>query len=61
MLRKISRAEALGMDQLAPENYAGEGMYDTEEYAKPDAAMDPWTKGRIGKEGEYWPGPKGRR
>lgn len=49
------------LDQLAPENYAGEGMYSTEEYPIPDPGMDPWTQSRIGQEGDEWPAPRGRR
>ena len=56
-----SRMERIMQDQLAPENYAGEGMYSTEEYAVPDPQMDPWTQGRIGREGEEWPDPRRRR
>jgi len=64
--QKVSKEEYLAAiaadnDQLAPENYAGEGMYATDEYAVPDIEMDPWTQGRIGKEEEYWPAPRKRR
>lgn len=48
-------------DDIEPAKYAGEGWYATEEYANPNDVSSDHTRGEIGHEGEYYPGPKKRR
>lgn len=43
------------MGDIDPAKYAGEGWYATEEYARPADIDNPWTRGEVGKEGEYYP------
>jgi len=42
---------------INPMKYAGEGWFATDEYARGEDVDDPWTRGEIGREGEYYPGP----
>ncbi len=50
------------MGQVDPANYAGEGFTATEEIPRAgDVTDNPWVRGRVGREGEDWPGPKRRR
>jgi hypothetical protein len=44
-------------DDIDPAKYAGESWYATEEYARPDDIENPWTRGEVGKEGDYYPPP----
>ena len=44
-------------DDIDPAKYAGESWYATEEYAKPDDIDNPYTRGEVGKEGDYYPPP----
>jgi hypothetical protein len=37
--------------------YAGEGWFATEEYARPADIGDKYTRGEVGKEEDYYPGP----
>ena len=45
------------MDDFDPRKYAGEGFFATEEYARPGDIGDPYVRGDVGHEGEYYPGP----
>ncbi len=40
--------------------HAGEGWFATEEYPRADDIDNPFTRGDVGHEGEYYPGPKPR-
>lgn len=42
---------------IDPMKYAGEGWFDTSEYARKDDLGDPFVRGDIGHEGEYYPPP----
>jgi hypothetical protein len=42
-------------DDIDPAKYAGESWYDTTEYARPDDIDHPWTRGEVGREGDYYP------
>jgi hypothetical protein len=44
-------------DDIDPAKYAGESWYATEEYARPDDIDNPYTRGEVGKEGDYYPPP----
>jgi len=37
--------------------HAGEDWFATEEYARPDDIDNPYTRGEVGREGEYYPPP----
>ncbi len=52
-------AELLG--RVDPAAYAGEGFSDTEEIPNANDVDNPWLRGRVGREDEYWPGPKPKR
>lgn len=45
------------MSDINPLLHAGEGWYATEEYARPADIGDPYTRGVVGREGDYYPGP----
>lgn len=49
------------MDDIDPLKHAGESWYATEEYANPDDIENPYTRGEVGREGDYYPGPDRRR
>jgi hypothetical protein len=49
------------MGDIDPAKYAGEGWYATEEYARPEDISNPFTRGEVGREGEYYPGPDLKR
>lgn len=59
----MSRAEYLASiaDDIDPLKHAGESWYATEEYANPKDIDNPYTRGEVGKEGDYYPGPDRRR
>jgi len=44
-------------DDINPMKYAGEGWFATEEYARPADIDDKYTRGEVGKEEDYYPGP----
>lgn len=48
------------MDEIDPAAYAGEGFTATEEIPRADDIGNPWVRGRVGREEDYWPGPKPR-
>ena len=43
---------------IDPAKYAGEGWFATEEYPTKQGIQNPYTRGEVGKEGEYYPGPE---
>lgn len=43
---------------IDPAMYAGEGFYNTEEYARPDDITDPFTRAQVGREEDYYPAPR---
>jgi len=48
-------------DDIDPLKHAGESWFATEEYARPNDISSPFTRGEVGREGDYYPGPKGRK
>jgi len=38
--------------------HAGESWFSTDEYARPEDIDNPYTRGEVGREGEYYPGPR---
>lgn len=48
-------------DDIDPMKHAGESWFATEEYPRADDIDNPFTRGEVGHEGEYYPGPKPRR
>jgi len=48
-------------DDIDPAKHAGESWYSTDEYANPEDIDNPYTRGEIGREEDYYPGPKPRR
>jgi hypothetical protein len=59
---QLTRAEYLkaALDDIDPMKHAGESFFATEEYAQPQDIDNPYTRGEVGKEGEYYPGPDRR-
>ncbi len=47
-------------DDIDPAKYAGESWFATEEYPTDKGIENPWTRGEIGREEEYYPGRKRR-
>ncbi len=47
-------------DDIDPMKLAGEGWFATEEYPRADDISDPFVRGDVGHEGEYFPPPKPR-
>jgi hypothetical protein len=45
------------LDDISPLKHAGEDWFATEEYARPDDIENPYTRGEVGREGEYYPPP----
>ena len=45
------------LEDIDPAKYAGEGWFATDEYARPEDIDNPWTRGEVMKEGDYYPGP----
>lgn len=45
------------LSDIDPAKYAGEGWFATEEYARPEDIRNPWTRGEVMREGDYYPGP----
>jgi hypothetical protein len=56
---QVSRDEwhQANKDDIDPAKYAGESWFATDEYARPDDIDNPYTRGEVGKEEEYYPGP----
>lgn len=48
-------------DDIDPAKYAGESWYDTSEYANPDDIENPYTRGEVGREEDYYPPPAEER
>lgn len=44
-------------DDIDPVKHAGEGWFSTDEYARPDDIDNPYTRGEVGREEDYYPGP----
>jgi hypothetical protein len=44
-------------DDIDPMKFAGEGFFDTSEYARPADIKDPYVRGDVGNEGAYYPPP----
>jgi hypothetical protein len=42
-------------DDIDPMKYAGEGWFDTSEYARKEDIGDPFVRNDVGKEGDYYP------
>lgn len=61
--RSSSREEHLRtqIGDIDPAKYAGESWFATEEYARPEDILNPYTRGEVGKENDYYPGPKARK
>lgn len=57
--QKISRDEFMRaiFSDVDPLKHAGEGWFNTEEYARPADIHDPYVRGDVGHEGEYYPPP----
>lgn len=49
------------LGDVDPAKYAGEGWFAVDEYAKPSDIQNPWTRGDVLNEGDYYPGPDIRR
>jgi hypothetical protein len=47
--------------QVDPMNYAGENFTATDEIPLPSDVDNPWIRGKIENDGDYWPGPKRRK
>ena len=58
----LSRKEWLDEleSDIDPEKLAGEGFFATEEYPRAADIDNPYVRGDVGREGEYYP-PKARR
>lgn len=48
-------------DDIDPAKHAGESWFETEEYARPEDIENPYTRGEVGREGDYYPPPAPRR
>ncbi len=59
MTRDEFLSEALG--DIDPMKHAGEGHFATEEYARAADIDDPYVRGDVGREGEYYPPPAHKR
>lgn len=62
-LKKLTKEEweALLSQEIDPLWHAGEGISDTEEIPRAQDIKNPYLRARIGREGEYHPGPRRRR
>lgn len=49
------------MSDIDPLKHAGEGWFATDEYARPKDVSNPYTRGEIGREGDYYPGPQKKK
>jgi hypothetical protein len=49
------------MGDIDPAKYAGEGWHATDEIARPEDVSNPFLRGEVGREGEYYPGPDLKR
>jgi hypothetical protein len=60
--QQLSRREweQANLDDIDPMKHAGESWFATDEYARPEDIDNPYTRGEVGREGEYYPGPRGR-
>lgn len=60
--QRISKEEFMRavFDDIPPENFAGEGFGATDEYF-PQDIEDPYMRGKVTGEEEYWPGADRRR
>ena len=45
------------LSDIDPLKHAGEGWFATDEYARPADIDNPYTRGEIGREDDYYPGP----
>lgn len=57
---QVSRYDAISAmmgDDIDPLKHAGEGWFATEEYARPEDIEDPYVRGDVGREGDYYPPP----
>lgn len=59
-MHKVTRDEWIKavMSDLDPAKFAGESWYATDEYANPNDIDSAHTRGEIGHEETYYPGPK---
>ena len=59
-LKKLTKEEWVQLLQqdIDPLWHAGEGVSDTEEIPRPDDIRNKYLRARIGREGEYHPGPR---
>ncbi len=48
-------------DDIDPLKHAGESWFATEEYARPNDISSPFTRGEVGREEDYYPGPKPKK
>lgn len=46
--------------EISPAKHAGEDWFSTDEYANPRDIENPFTRAEVGREGEYYPGVRGR-
>jgi hypothetical protein len=61
--RQMTREDWLqaAKDDIDPAKYAGESWYATDEYARADDIDNPYTRGEVGREEDYYPGPIKRK
>ena len=45
------------LSDIDPLKHAGEGWFANEEYARPADISNPYTRGEVGREGDYYPSP----
>ncbi len=59
-LKKLTKEEwvALLQQEVDPLYHAGEGVSDTEEIPRAQDIRNKFLRARIGREGEYHPGPR---
>ncbi len=62
-VRKLTKEEWLALLQqdIDPLWHAGEGISDTEEIPRAQDIKNVYLKARIGREGEYHPGPRRKK
>lgn len=62
-IRKLTKQEWLALlrNEVDPLWHAGEGISDTEEIPRAADIANPYLRERIGREGEYHPGPYRRK
>ena len=59
-IRKLTKEEWVSLlrEEVDPLWHAGEGISDTEEIPRAQDIKNPYLRARIGREGEYHPGPR---